>query len=115
MPLHPLLSDVITLWKEKRQIDEGWVFPGKRGTPYSDATLLAKVIKPAATRLGIAPIGWHTFRHSYRTWLSSQQIDPARTKDLMRHADIATTMNVYGHSLTDEMREANALVVRQLL
>ncbi len=115
LPLHPLVSDVISRWKEKRQVVGGWVFPGKRGTPYSDATLLAKVIKPAAKRLGIVPIGWHTFRHSYRTWLSSQQIDPARTKDLMRHADIATTMNVYGHSLTDEMREANALVVKQLL
>jgi integrase len=106
---------VLTQWHSKQEHDYGWVFPGKRGTPYSDATILAKVIKPTAKRLGIGLIGWHTFRHSYRTWLSSQQVDLGRTKDLMRHTDIATTMNVYGAPVSEEMREANALVVKQLL
>ena len=115
LPLYPRLWDVLTQWHSKQEHDYGWVFPGKRGTPYSDATILAKVIKPTAKRLGIGLIGWHTFRHSYRTWLSSQQVDLGRTKDLMRHTDIATTMNVYGAPVSEEMREANALVVKQLL
>jgi integrase len=115
LPLHPRLWDVLTQWRSKQEDDYGWVFPGKRGTPYSDATILAKVIKPIAKRLGIEHIGWHTFRHSYRTWLTSQQVDLGRTKDLMRHSDIATTMNVYGAPVSEEMRKANALVVKQLL
>jgi integrase len=36
-------------------------------------------------------------------------------KDLMRHSDIETTMNVYGKTLTPEMRAANLLVAGQLL
>lgn len=33
-------------------------------------------------------------------------------KDLMRHADIKTTMNVYGAAMADDMREANSKIVR---
>jgi len=36
-------------------------------------------------------------------------------KDLMRHSDIETTMNVYGRTLTPEMRTGNAVVAAQLL
>lgn len=34
---------------------------------------------------------------------------------LMRHADIRTTMNLYGDVVTDEMREAHSKVVRMAL
>ena len=115
LPMHPRLVDILKQWKRKQDHDYSWVFPGKRGSPYSDATILAKIIKPVARQLGIAHIGWHTFRHSYRTWMASNHIDVARMKDLMRHTDISTTLNVYGHSLSDEMRDANALVVESLL
>jgi len=33
----------------------------------------------------------------------------------MRHADIRTTMNVYGDALMDSKREANSKVVRMVL
>jgi integrase len=34
---------------------------------------------------------------------------------LMRHAQISTTMNVYGNALMEAKREANAKVVRKAL
>ena len=34
---------------------------------------------------------------------------------LMRHAQISTTMNVYGNALMDAKREANSKVVRMAL
>jgi hypothetical protein len=40
---------------------------------------------------------------------------PGVTKDLMRHAAIATTFNVYGKALSLEKREANNRVVEMLL
>ncbi len=36
-------------------------------------------------------------------------------KDLMRHADIKTTMNVYGQAMSEPMREANSNVVRMAI
>ena len=34
---------------------------------------------------------------------------------LMRHAQISTTMNVYGNALMEAKREANAAVVKKIL
>jgi len=36
-------------------------------------------------------------------------------KDLMRHVDIKTTMNVYGGSTPEALREANSKVVRMAI
>jgi integrase len=92
------------------------VFAGhKTGSPYSDATILNKYLKPAALVLGIQGLGWHTLRHSYKSWMAAAKISPAQMKDLMRHSDIETTMNVYGRTLTPELRAANAAVAEQLL
>jgi hypothetical protein len=36
----------------------------------------------------------NTFRHSYKSWMASAKVEPSQMKDLMRHSDIASTMNV---------------------
>ncbi len=41
--------------------------------------------------------------------------DTAVEQKLMRHADIRTTMNVYGDIVTDEMEQAHSKVVRMAL
>ena len=57
------------------------------------------------------PIGWHTFRHTYRSWLDQTGAPMKVQQELMRHADIATTMNVYGRAMLATKREANGKVV----
>lgn len=39
----------------------------------------------------------------------------ALQQELMRHAQISTTMNVYGNALMEAKREANTRVVRKAL
>ena len=41
-----------------------------------------------------AEIGWHTFRHTYRSWLDETGAPMKVQQELMRHASIQTTMNV---------------------
>lgn len=60
-------------------------------------------------------IGWHTFRHTYRSWLDDTGAPMGVQQKLMRHAQISTTMNVYGNALMEAKREANAAVVSKLL
>ena len=116
IPVHPKLCEALQAWHEKQKHDHSWVFASlKTGSPYSDATILARYIKPAAVKLGIKGVGWHTFRHSYKSWMAEAKISPAQMKDLMRHSDIETTMNVYGKTLTPELRAANLIVTGQLL
>jgi hypothetical protein len=60
-------------------------------------------------------IGWHTFRHTYRSWLDETGAPMGVQQKLMRHAQISTTMNVYGNALMEAKREANAAVVSKIL
>ena len=69
--------------------------------------------KVAAGKLG--EIGWHTFRHTYRSWLDETGAPMKVQQELMRHASIQTTMNVYGQALASSKREANGKVVEMVL
>ena len=62
-----------------------------------------------------AMIGWHTFRHTYRSWLDETGAPMKVQQELMRHASIQTTMNVYGQAMSSSKREANGKVVEMVL
>ena len=63
----------------------------------------------------LGPIGWHTFRHTYRSWLDETGAPMKVQQELMRHASIQTTMNVYGQAMPESKREANGKVVTMVL
>jgi integrase len=56
-------------------------------------------------------IGWHTFRHSYSTLLHALGAAPAVQKELLRHANIQTIMDIYTRAVTLAKREAASKVV----
>ena len=73
-------------------------------------------IKPAARAAGIqGKVGWHTLRHTYSTLLRSLGADVKVQQELLRHADIATTMNIYTQAVSEQKREAASKVARVLL
>lgn len=82
-------------------------------TPNGKRLPLHKERWKAAGRYG--SVGWHTFRHTYRSWLDDTGAPVGVQQKLMRHAQISTTMNVYGNALMDAKREANSKVVRRAL
>jgi len=67
------------------------------------------------TAAGKYAIGWHTFRHTYRSWLDETGAPMKVQQELMRHASIQTTMNVYGQAMASSKREANSKVVKMVL
>jgi len=60
-------------------------------------------------------IGWHTFSHTYRSWLDETGAPMKVQQELMRPASIQTTMNVYGQAMSSSKREANGKVVEMVL
>ncbi len=54
-------------------------------------------------------------RHTYRSWLDAVRTPIAIQQKLMRHADMKTTMNVYGDVVTDEMSQAHSKIVNLAL
>jgi integrase len=65
--------------------------------------------------VGLGRIGWHTFRHSHSSLLHALGVDLKVQQELLRHADIRTTMNIYTHAVPAALREANSKVVRLVL
>ena len=73
---------------------------------------LQRVLQPAAKRAGITKrIGWHTFRYTYSTLLTECGNDVKVVQELMRHARLSTTMEIYTHPRMERKREAQSRVV----
>jgi len=97
------------------QAEGDWVFGNVDNCPRWQESILANHIKPAAARAGIGHVGWHTFRHTYSTMLHAIGTDINVRKELLRHADIATAMNVYTQAVSEAKRDANSKVVRMVI
>ncbi len=80
-------------------------------------SILADYIKPAAQRAKIGNVSWHVFRHSYRVLLKRLKTPVEVQKQLMRHADLKTTLEIYGREarLDEERRTANSELAKMLL
>ena len=60
-------------------------------------------------------IGWHTFRHTYSSLLAHTGNDVRVVQELMRHAKVSTTMEIYTHAAMDKKRVAQQKAVDHLL
>lgn len=119
LPLDSNFAEMMLNWKPRCPVtSEGWVFPNpETGKPYWQDGVCKDHIQPAAHKAGLGRnVGWHTFRHTYRTWLDSTGAPVSIQRELMRHASIQTTMNVYGRAtMSEAKRQANSKVVRMAL
>jgi integrase len=114
MTLDAGMSDVFKRWKQTSQFSasDDWMFasPRKLGRqPWSYDQVLRSFMN-AGAKAGIGKLGTHSMRHTYRSWLDAVDTTIAVQQRLMRHADIRTTMNVYGDIVTDEMSVASGKV-----
>ncbi|MCU1287166.1 MAG: integrase family protein [Acidobacteriales bacterium] len=119
LPLDHDYAEMMLRWRDQcTETTDGWVFPNPSTLrPYWQETVAMRQIKPAAVKAGLGTgIGWHTFRHTYRTWLNAAGASMPIQKELMRHASIQTTMNIYGRStMSEAKRAANSNVVQMAL
>jgi integrase len=70
-----------------------------------------RVYQKTAKAAGIGGLGTRVLRHTFRTWLGSVGTAVGVQQQLMRHADIRTTMNIYGDAVTADMAEAHGKIV----
>ena len=70
LPLHPFLAELLKVWQGKAEFE--WVFANPAtGMPYQSPSLQQRRIRPACECIGIQGLGFHSLRHSYRSWLDS--------------------------------------------
>jgi integrase len=121
LPLDPALAEILWTWKGKSVFnrDSDWVFasPHRNGEwPYSGWGVQQRRIAPAGRRAELGSgIGWHTFRHTFSCLLRANGEDIKVQQELLRHADIRTTLNVYTQAMSDQKRQAHSKIVRSVL
>ena len=69
---------------------------------------------PGGTSDSKTHVGWHTFRHTYRTFLDETGAPLSAQQELMRHATPDMTL-MYGEACTPSKRKANLKVVKMVL
>jgi integrase len=80
--------------------DHGLVFPSGVGTPLLGGNL-NRAFKALLQRTGLPEIRFHDLRHTCATLLLRQGVNSMFVQELLGHADISLTLNVYSHVLPD--------------
>jgi integrase len=114
MSIDAEMLDVLKTWKQTTEFRaaDDWVFaaPTHIGRLPWSADSLNDAYAKAGKTSGVGHVSTHTMRRTYRSWLDAVGTTIAVQQKLMRHADIRTTMNVYGDVVTDEMSRAHSKV-----
>lgn len=88
------------LWQE-----HGLIFSSTVGTPYQPANL-HKRWHAHLKRAGLAPVPFHSLRHTAASFLVALNIHPRIAMEMLGHQNIQTTMQIYSHAQSDDMRKA---------
>ena len=80
--------------------DHGLDFPSSIGTTLSGGNL-NRSFKALLKRVGLPAVRSHDLRHTCATLLLRQGVNPKNVQELLGHADISLTLNVYSHVLPD--------------
>jgi integrase len=114
IPLDPEFAQILRGWKGDRA--SGLVFPSHiTGRCYHASVIQRQILKPAGEKVGLSGIGWHVFRHTYRSFLDETGAPIGVQQKLMRHSNVATTMNVYGNASLRAKQQANSKVVQMVI
>ena len=93
------------LAKQQLAMGEGWqahglVFPSIIGTPMDPSNLHYKHFKPLLRKAGLPDITFHDLRHTFATIMFFDHgVDVKTVSEMLGHASIKTTMDVYAHVL----------------
>lgn len=81
-----------------------WVFPREDGRLLSGSVARAGLARKCR-RAGVEPIGWHTLRHTFASYLAMEGESLWRIQQLLGHSSITTTER-YAHLLPNTLHSA---------
>ena len=82
------------------------VFANEVGRPIEATNLLRRSYKPLLKTAGVPAIRFHDLRHSAATLLLSQGIHPKVVSEMLGHAQVGITLNLYSHVTPTIQRQA---------
>lgn len=120
--LVPMLQEHLDMLADERTYNKwkehGLLFPTSLGTPIGGRNL-SRHYKTVLKNNELPNIRFHDLRHSCATLLISLGVHPRIVMETLRHSQISTTMNIYGHVIPevnrDAMNQLGALIMPETL
>jgi len=108
IPLSEAALRFIGEWKERaiKSEPDALVFSTRTGKSISPNNVLRRSIFPACEALELPHATWLTFRRTYSSWSHDKGVPGKVVAQLMGHANVDTTLNVYTQVLDGAMRTA---------
>jgi integrase len=108
LPLSDTTLKLIEEWKAHVESTEpgALMFSTRMGTTISPNNVLRRFIFPACKRLGLPRVTWLTLRRTYSSWSHDRGVPGKVVAQLMGHANVDTTLNVYTQVLDGSLRDA---------
>ena len=85
---------------------QGFIFRNLWGNPLNLDLLASEVIRPALEAEKIPWYGWHAFRRGLATNLHRLGVSDKVIQQILRHANVTTTINIYVKMVTRDAEEA---------
>jgi integrase len=108
VPVPEAAVDLLKTWRARasRTAPEDLVFSTWSGKPISPNNVLRRWVFPACSNLGLRNATWLTFRRTYSSWAHDKGVPGKVVAELMGHAKVDTTLNVYTQVVDDAKRAA---------
>jgi len=84
----------------------GFIFRNSLGNPLNLDLLVTEVLRPALEAEKIPWHGWHAFRRGLATNLHRLGVSDKVIQQILRHANVTTTINIYVKMVTEDAEEA---------
>lgn len=82
------------------------VFPNQTGRPLDAMNLIHRHFQPLLARAGLPRLRFHDLRHTAATLLLGRGVNPKIVSEMLGHASIAITLDIYSHVLPDMQAQA---------
>jgi integrase len=108
IPLSESALGFVRVWKQRacRTEPGALVFSTRTGKVISPNNVLRREIFPACEALGLPHATWLTFRRTYSSWSHNKGVPGKVVAQIMGHANVDTTLNVYTQVLDGALRAA---------
>jgi integrase len=108
IPLSDAALKLVADWRARAKRTEAdmLMFSTWSGKPISPNNVLRQQIFPACETLGLKRATWLTLRRSYSSWAHEKGVPGKVVAQLMGHAKVDTTLNVYTQVIDGALRTA---------
>jgi integrase len=93
-------------WAKCGNPTRGFIFSSEQGKPMNLEALAVDVIRPALEKANLPWYGWHAFRRGLATNLHRLGVSDKVIQQILRHANVTTTMNIYVKTVSADAANA---------